>query len=113
MLEEKVSHHRLIKQLGQVHVSDIPQWEKKQQLDKIDAEGRNYMKNLEKRCWTIESGRISFSPKAAKWIRRVQVYKSLLKFVRGGGRNHGNLRRAAYRAGIENLYALTEADILA
>jgi hypothetical protein len=41
-LEEKILHHRLIKQLGQVHVSDIPQWEKKQQLDKIDAEGRIY-----------------------------------------------------------------------
>jgi hypothetical protein len=112
-LEEKILHHRLIKQLGQVHVSDIPQWEMKQQLDKIDAEGRNYMKNLEKRCRKIKSSRIPFSPKAAKWIHRVQVYKSLLKFVRGRGRNHGNLNRAAYRAGIENPFALTEADILA
>ncbi len=112
-LKEKILRHRLIKQLGQVHVSDIPQWEKKQQLDKIDAEGRNYMKNLEKRCRKIKSGRIPFSPEAAKWIQRVQVYKSLLKFVRGGGRNCGNLRWAAYRAGIENPLALTEADILA
>jgi hypothetical protein len=112
-LEEKILRHRLIEQLGQVHVSDIPQWEKKQQLDKIDAEGRNYMKNSEKRCWKIKAGRIPFSPKAAKLIWRVQVYKSLLKFVRCRGRNCGNLRWAAYRAGIENLYALTEADILA
>jgi hypothetical protein len=71
------------------------------------------MKNLEKRCQKIKSGRIPFSPKAAKWIWRVQVYKSLLKFVRGGRRNRGNLHRAAYRAGIENPFALTEADILA
>ena len=28
-LEEKILRHRLIKQLGKVHVSDIPQWEKK------------------------------------------------------------------------------------
>jgi hypothetical protein len=71
------------------------------------------MKNLEKRCQKIKSGRIPFSPKAAKWIWRTQVYKSLLKFVRGGGRNCGNLHRAAYRAGIENPFALTEADIQA
>ncbi len=112
-LEEKILCHRLIKRLGQVHVSDIPRWEKKQQLDKIDAEGRNYMENLEKRCKKIKSGRIPFSLEAVKWIRRVQVYESLLKFVRGRGRNHGNLRWAAYRAGIENLFALTEVDILA
>jgi hypothetical protein len=43
------------------------------------------MKNLEKRFQKIKSGRIPFSPEAAKWIWRVQVYKSLLKFVRGGG----------------------------
>jgi hypothetical protein len=41
------------------------------------------------------------------------VYKSLLKFVRGGGRNCDNHRRSAYRAGIENPFALTEDDILA
>jgi hypothetical protein len=71
------------------------------------------MKNLEKRCRKIKSGRLPFSPEAAKWIRRVQMYKSLLKFVRGRGRNCGNLRQEAYRAGIENLFALTEAYILA
>jgi hypothetical protein len=29
-LKEKILCHRLIEQLGQVHVSDIPRWEKKQ-----------------------------------------------------------------------------------
>jgi hypothetical protein len=41
------------------------------------------------------------------------MYKSLLKFVRGGGRNRGNLRREAHRARIENPLTLTEANILA
>jgi hypothetical protein len=41
------------------------------------------------------------------------VYTSLLKFVSGGGRNHGNLCWAVYWAGIENPLTLTEADILA
>jgi hypothetical protein len=41
------------------------------------------------------------------------MYKSLLKFVWGGGRSCDNLCRAAYRAGIENPFALTEANILA
>jgi hypothetical protein len=71
------------------------------------------MKNSEKWCWKIKPGRIPFSPEAVKWIWGVQVYKSLRKFVRGGERNRGNLRRAVYRAGIENPFALTEANILA
>ena len=71
------------------------------------------MKSAEKKCRKIRSGVIPFSPDAAKWIRRLQVYKSLLGFLHGKGRNRGNLRRAAYRAGIPQPFRLREVDILA
>ncbi len=66
--------------------------EAKAWLDVIDMESKAYMKNAEKRCRKIRSGVIPFSPDAAKWIRRLQVYKSLLGFLQGKGRNQGNLR---------------------
>ncbi len=43
----------------------------------------------------------------------LQMYKSLLGFLQGKGRNQGNLRRAAYRAGITQPFRLNESDILA
>jgi hypothetical protein len=57
-------------------------------------------------------GKIPFSPEAAKWIHRAQVYRSMLRFVRGKGCNRGN-HWLAYRAGIETPFLLSEADILA
>lgn len=71
------------------------------------------MKHAEKKCRKIKAGRIPFSPEAAKWIRRVQVYKSLLRFMQKGKGNRGNLRRAAYRTGIQEPFRLHEEDIKA
>ncbi len=76
-------------------------------------ESKNYMKNSEKRCPKIRSGKIPFSPEAAKWIGRAQVDRLLLKFVRGKGCNKGNLHQLAYWAGIETPFLLSEVDILA
>jgi exonuclease III len=111
--EKKIKKHRLIERVGNVHQAEVPAEEKKIRLDRIDAEGKMYMKNAEKKCRKFKSGRIPFSPEAAKWIRRVQVYKSLLKFVQYGRGNHGNLRRTAYRAGITSPFQLREEDIRA
>jgi hypothetical protein len=95
-----------------VHDSDLPQEEKKRHLDWIDMESKNYMKSSKKRCQKIKSGKIPFSPEAPKWICRAQVYRLLLRFVRGKGCNRGNLHQLAYRVGIETPFLLSEADIL-
>ncbi len=112
-LKEKILHHCLLERVGKVHDSDLPQEDKKRHLNRIDMESKNYMKNSEKRCWKIKSGKIPFFPEAAKWIHRAQVYRLLLRFVRGKGCNKGNLCQSAYRAGTETLFLLSEADILA
>jgi hypothetical protein len=95
-LKEKILHHGLLERVGKVHDSDLPQEEKKRHLDRIDMESKNYMKNSKKQCRKIKSGRIPFSPEAAKWIRRAQVYRLLLRFVRGKGCN----RRDSLSVGI-------------
>ena len=112
-LEQQILRHRMIERVGQVYTSGLVGQEAKERLDMIDAESKQYMANAEKKCRKIRSGVIPFSPDAAKWIRRLQVYKSLLGFLHGKGRNRGNLRRAAYRAGIPQPFQLREADILA
>ena len=112
-LEQQIIRHHLIERTGQVHLSSVVGHAAKEQLEAIDAESKAYMKNAEKKCRKIRSGIIPFSPDAAKWIRRLQVYKSLLNFLHGKGRNRGNLRRAAYRAGISNPFRMTEFEVLA
>ncbi len=112
-LEGHIRKHRLVERLGVIHTADLPVTERKRLLDNLDAESTNLMKNAERKCRRIKSGQIPFSPEAAKWIRRLQVYRSLLRNVRGGTCNRGNARRAALRAGIEFPFSLSEAEILA
>ena len=59
------------------------------------------MRHAEKQCRKIKSGRILFSPEALKWVRRCQVYRSLLRFHAGNIQNRGNLKWAARRCGIK------------
>jgi hypothetical protein len=53
------------------------------------------MRNAEKKSKKIKSGQIPFLPEASVWIKRTQVYRSLLKYQDGRIRNRGNLKRSA------------------
>ena len=77
----------------------------------IDEEGKACMRHAEKICRKIKSCRIPFSPEAAIWIRRGQVYYSLLRYHKGRVKNRGNLKRFARRCNIPNLLSLTAAEI--
>lgn len=90
MFEKQIVKLRLIKCTGMVYTSGATGLEAKARLDVIDEESKHYMKNAEKKCRKIKSGVIPFSPDAAKWIRRLQIYKSLLGFQNGHGWNRGN-----------------------
>jgi hypothetical protein len=69
------------------------------------------MRWAEKICRKIKCCRISSSPEAAIWIRRIQVDYSLLRYHKGKIKNHGNLKRAAQRCNIPNPLELSVHDI--
>jgi hypothetical protein len=50
-------------------------------------------------------------PEASLWIRRTQVYWSLLKYHAGRIRNQGNLKRMAHRCNIPDVMSLTICKI--
>jgi hypothetical protein len=58
--------------------------ETKKQLDKLDMESKQYMKNAEKKCQRTNSGCIPFLLEAEKWIQHLQEYCSLLNFYKVG-----------------------------
>merc|ERR1712155_481212 len=94
-LEEQLVRHRVIERLEAVAALTASASRKKVVIDALDKESGDYMRHAERHCRRIKSGRIPFSPQAAVWIRRAQVYRSVLRYHAGKIRNRGNLRRAA------------------
>ena len=91
-LEENLLHHRLIERLGCLHRTHKSHRAFRRGLNKLDRQSLDIMLNAEKKCQRIKSGRIPFSPEAAIWNRRTQVYRSLLCYHRVIIHNRGNLK---------------------
>ena len=106
ILKKKIQEHRLIERAGLLERSNASEEKYIAGLIRLDDELTHYMRHAEKKCRKIKSGRIPFSPEASMWIRRTQVYRSLLKYQAGKIRNRGNLKRAARRCGIENALSI-------
>ncbi len=109
-LEDLVSWHRLVERSGKAYELDCP-LASESALNKIDSELKDYMLSAKKSCRKIKSGRIPFSPEAELWIRRVQFYKTLVRFWDGYQCNYGNLWRSARKLGIQNPMELTDNDV--
>ncbi len=107
LLEEKIIEHQLIECVGIAHVSSRSRRSFARCLNHLDKELGDYMRYAEKHCQKIKSGRIPFSPQASLWIRRTQVYRSLLKYHAGKIRNQGNLNRTARRCNIPDAFSLS------
>ena len=111
-LEEKIVEHRLNSRLLKAERQCTSNEELRKEMDKIDADSKQYMLHAEKKCRKMKSGRIPFSPEASVWIRRRQAYESLLKLKDKKIRNKSNCKRAALRCGISKPLTLRRAEIL-
>ena len=105
-LKKQIHIHRLIERAGHLERSNVSEERYIAGLIRLDEELTQYMRYAEKKCRKIKSGRIPFSPEASMWIKRTQVYRSLLKYHAGKIRNRGNLKRSARRCGIENALSI-------
>ncbi len=110
-LESSLARHRLIKHLGRAYEKSKLKKALCRRLNKINRESKELMKNAEKTCQRIKSGRIPFSPEAALWIRRALVYRSLLRYHLGLIRNRGNLKQWARRCGIPNCLSILVVEV--
>ncbi len=86
-LEKNIVQHRLIEHLHEAHMGNYSAAERARRVIIIDEEGKAYMHHAEMICRKIKSSRIPFSPEASIWIRRVQVYYSLLRYHKGRVKN--------------------------
>jgi hypothetical protein len=94
-LEHLLLRHHIIEPLGRAHEESMDNVEAEERINVIDREGGEYMMSAEKKYPKIKSGQILFSPEAAVWIQRCQIYRSILQYHDGKLRNRGNLTRTA------------------
>jgi hypothetical protein len=110
-LETSIARHRIIERMGELHENCHSKKKFRQRMNRLDQESMELMTNAEKKCQKIKSGRIPFSPEAALWIRRTQVFRWLLRYHEGKISNRGNLKRTARQCGIENCLAIPIGEI--
>ncbi len=110
-LKKNLEHHRLIERIGELHTKHKSRRKFQQGLNKLDKLSKDLMINAKKKCRKIKSGRIPFSPEAALWIRRSQVYWSLLCYHNGHIRNRENLKRTARRCGTTIIFPITVEEV--
>ena len=110
-VEDYTVRHRVIERIGRAHETSKTKQQCKAKLECIDQETKEQMKASEKRCRRIKSGRIPFSPESSRWIRRAQVYRSVLRYHAGKIRNRGNLKRATRRCGILRPLGMPLAEV--
>ena len=112
ILDRNIVQHRLLERLNEVHCSSIAHEERTAKMNAMNQEGRDYMIHAEKTCRKIKCCLIPYSPEASIWIRRAQVYYSIIRWHKGQILNKGNLKRAARRCNIQNPMGLSMAEIL-
>jgi hypothetical protein len=92
---------------ARAHTSNLTDKEKQKRMCIIDNKGKDYMKHAEKVCRKLKCCRMPFLPEASIWIRRAQIYYSLIKIW-----NKGNLKQVARRCNILNPLGLPMSKLL-
>jgi hypothetical protein len=101
-LECLLLRHRIIERLGRALEESTNNKEVEERINVINRKGGQCMMSVEKKCQKNKSGRISFSPEAAVWIRRCQIYPSILQYHDRNVRNQGNLKCTARQFGVQD-----------
>ena len=108
VLVELLQRHKLLERLEWMKHNKLKAAQATRLINKIDREGSQYMAAAEAKCRKIRAGCIPFSPEAVSWLRRLQVYRALLKNKAGKIKHRGNLVRAARRVGIVDPLRISE-----
>ena len=111
VLENLVVSHCLTERMVDAHNAISSIVLVKEIIEIIDQECVQYMHHAERKCCRIKYGRIPFSPDSSIWVRRCQVYCSILGYHDGKIRNRSNLKWSARRCGIGGPLQLSLEDV--
>ncbi len=77
-LKKNLKQHRLIKKLREAHTGSTSKEGVQEQIVKIDTDSTQFMTQAGKKCCMLKSGRICFLPGSVIWIKREQIYNSIV-----------------------------------
>jgi hypothetical protein len=111
-LKANITCHCLLERTYDAHTGTYSKevWAKRIIL--TNKEGKTYMRRAKKICRKIKCCRIPFFPEATIWIRKNQVYSSILRYHKGRIKNRSNLKRVAHQCNIHNPLSLSIQEIL-
>ncbi len=69
------------------------------------------MTHAERKCRWLKSGRICFSLESILWIKREQIYRSLIEYKLGQNKNRGNLKQATHIQKIKHPFQISLAQL--
>lgn len=101
----------MVDKLPQAHKAGLTEENLQLVLDKFDKISKECMVHAKKGFRKIRNGKIPFLPEASLWIKRIQFYRSLLRFWAGKVKNRGNLKRAACRCKVANTFCFTIEEL--
>ena len=110
-LEANLIRHRLIEKLGKAHILGRSKSDTQRRINQVDEHGCQFMTHAERICRKLKSGRICFSPESVIWIKREQIYCSLVEYKQGRNKNRGNLKQAARAQKIKNPFQISLAQL--
>ena len=94
-MKSKVEEYWLTESLIEISVSGNIKEKFRKKITNIDKESKGLMVHAEKKFRKIKSRCIPFSPESSLWIRRKQVYSSLLRYHARKISNNSNLKRSS------------------
>ena len=97
--------------MGEAHSGSTDREGVQSKIGKVDKSSMQFMKHAKKKCRRLKSGCISFLPESVIWIKREQIYKSLMEYQWDWNKNRGNLKRAARKQGITEPFQITMAEL--
>ena len=110
-LEANILRHRLIEKLGKAHTMRTSKEDTQRRINQVYAEGVQYMTHAKRNCRRLKSGRICFSLESVLWIKREQIYCSLIEYKLGQNKNKGNLKQAACIQKIKHPFWISLAQL--
>ena len=94
-LKAKILQHHLIDKMGKTHTLRTSEEVTQRRINCIDEEGVQCMIQAKQHCRRLKSGRICFLLESVIWVKRKQIYCSLVEYKLGRSKNRGNLKQAA------------------
>ena len=112
LLEQNLIRHKVDDDHRTAYLAETKE-EARLALASSEEKSKQYMAHAESKCRKIKAGRIPFSAESVTWIKRSEVYRTLLRHHAGRKVNRGNLKRKCKKLKILRPFNIPVVEIAA